>query len=135
MSTAPRGYSRRLPWRSVAVTATGFMALWALAGAVGLAGGGLDLGAEVEQRLPFGSPALAGLALLVVVGLPMTWTAVLTWRWSPSATTAVRAAGALLVAWIVVETAVIREVHWLQPVCLAYGLALVALGRRSARAR
>jgi hypothetical protein len=36
--------------------------------------------------------------------------------------------GVILVAWIVVQVRMIGSVHWLQPVSLAYGLVVCAIG-------
>src|SRR5215207_5683298 len=76
--------ARRPAPRDVAVVC-GLMAVTAGAGAVGLIGGGLDLGATVTGRLPADSTQLAGVALAVVVVLPMTAAAVASARRSPAA--------------------------------------------------
>ncbi|OLR94444.1 hypothetical protein [Actinokineospora bangkokensis] len=120
-------------WRTLAVTATALMAMWALAGAAGLVGGGLSFGPEIDSRLPRQSLPLAGAALFVVVAVPMAAAAVLAWRSSPWASRAVAVAGVVLVGWVVVETVVIAEWYWLQPLCFAYGLGLAALGLAGAR--
>jgi hypothetical protein len=106
----------------------GLMALAAGAGAVGLIGGGLDLGAAVTTRLPADSPQLAGTALALVVALPMTAAAVAGARRSPRAGALIVLAGAALIGWIVVEVAVIRAFSWLQPACVLYGSVVVLLG-------
>jgi hypothetical protein len=109
------------------------MAFWAYAGALGLAAGGLDPGPAVTARLPLGSPVLAGLALLVVVAVPMTLAAVTAWRGSTAAAGLLVLAGAALVLWIAVEVVIIRTYSWMQPTCLGYGLLVVWLGRRNQR--
>jgi hypothetical protein len=113
------------------------MALAAGAGAVGLIGGGLDLGATVTARLPAGSPRLAGVALAVVVGSPMAAAAVAGVRRSPRAGDLAVLAGTATVGWIAVQVAVIRTFSWLPPACLLYGSVVTALGllvRRMSRA-
>ena len=91
--------------------------------------GALDLGHELNQRLPLHSPVLGGLALAAIVGLPTSAVAGLVWRRDTRSGRAALAAGGLLVAWIVVELAFVREVSFLQPTFVAVGLAFVALGR------
>lgn len=104
------------------------MAVAAGAGAVGFFAGWIDMGEPIMSRLPFGSAVVAGLALFVVVAVPMAVAAVLTWRGSPSADAALVGAGLLLVGWIAVEVLFIRTYAWLQPVCAAYGLLVAGLG-------
>lgn len=107
------------------------MAVGAYAGAVGILGGGLDLGQRVTDRLPWESTAVAGAALLACVALPMTGAAVLVWRRSPRASAALAVAGALLAGWIVVQLAIVQTFSWLQPVCFGYGLVVARLGALS----
>ena len=110
---------------------TAVMAIAAWAGAIGLVGGGIDFGPiqeTVRQRVPFNSLVFAGLALVLVVAGPMSAAAVASWRGSIGSNELVVTAGLLLVGWILVQLAVVREYFWLQPVCLAYGLAVTALG-------
>ena len=113
--------------RQVALVCAG-MSLAAVSGVVGLAGGGIDFGPTITGRLPWHSPALAAVALGLVVAAPMGTAAVLGWRRSPRTPDAAILAGLALIGWIVVETAVIRTVSWLQPVCLAYGGVVLTLG-------
>lgn len=120
------------PDRPAAVLA-GVMAFWAYAGGVGLTTGELDPGPEVTARLPAGSTILAGVALLLVVAVPMTVACVLAWHGDPWAAATVIAAGLALVGWIAVEVLVIRSFSWLQPACLVYGLLLARLGVRDRR--
>ena len=70
------------PLRVVTTVWTALVALAAYAGAVGLATGSMSLGEEIDERLPFDSFVLAGLALLVFVALPTTVAALATWRQS-----------------------------------------------------
>jgi hypothetical protein len=111
------------------------MAVWAWAGAVGVAVGGIDFGAEITARLPWQSTSLAAAALAVGVAVPMTAAAVLVARRSPAAPTALLAAGLLLAGWIVVQLLFIRTFSWLQPVCFAYGLVVARLATTAARRR
>lgn len=120
--------------RDVAVV-SGLMCLAALAGVVGLAGGGIDFGPEITARLPAASPVLAAVALGVVVALPMGAAAVAGWRRSPWTADLAVLAGGALIGWIVVQVAVVRGFSWLQPACAVYGVVVLVLGlllRRSA---
>src|SRR3954468_18086081 len=110
------------------------LALGAYGGALGLTTGFLELPSELEQRLPFDSPVLGAVAPAVLVGVPATVLTTLAWRghrWAPPAAVAV---GVLLVGWILVEVAFLREVSFLQPFYAAVGLGLVVWGRSTARA-
>jgi hypothetical protein len=122
--------------RSWLAMTTGIVAVAAFAGAVGLATGSLDPGPVVTARLPWHSGALAGLALAVVVALPMTVAALLAARDRPGHGRAAVIAGALLAGWIVVEIAVIREFSWLQAVFALAAVVVMVVGRhRVARRR
>ena len=107
----------------------GLIACSAYGGAIGLAGGGADPKGTLDARLPFASPVFAACALALIVGVPNTVLARFAWRNDGRAPVAAIAAGVLLVGWIVVELAVIREWSWLQPVYAAIGASLVVIGR------
>lgn len=106
----------------------GLMCLAAVAGVIGLAGGGIDFGAEITSRIPAASPVLAAAALGVAVALPMGAAAVAGWRRSPWTADLTILAGAALIGWIAVEVAVIRSFSWLQPACAVYGVVVLVLG-------
>ena len=108
----------------------GFVAVSAYGGAVGLIGGWLRLGSSITARLPLHSPAFAGIALACVVAVPATVVAVLAWRRHPRDRDAATLAGVLLVGWIVVEVAVVRQFSALQVVYGLAGLGLIASGSR-----
>ena len=59
--------SARRPWLAGFAA---FNAFAAWAGAVGLVTGGTDFGESINDRLPFDSLVLAGLALGIIVGIP-----------------------------------------------------------------
>ncbi|QLY28587.1 hypothetical protein H0264_24995 [Nocardia huaxiensis] len=124
---------------SVLVLTSGFVAAWAYAGALGLAGGGIDLGSAATQRLPFDSPVFAGVALLLVVAVPMTAAAVAVARGERRAPELAMAAGTLLIGWIIAQLLIIHVFSWLQPVSVVFGAAVPALGMalrsRAARRR
>jgi hypothetical protein len=119
--------------RQVAV-GCGLMSVAAVGGVIGLAGGGLDLGAAITARIPAASPVFGAVALGLVVALPMGAAAVAGWRRSRWTAALASFAGTALIGWIAVEIAFIRTFSWLQPVCAVYGggvLALAVLLRRS----
>ncbi len=102
-------------------------AVGAAGGAVALVTGAIDLGAA-NARLPFHSPVLGGIALLVVVALPQS---VLAWsahRDDPRTPALGVACGVLLVGWILVEVVVLQAVAGLHWIYLAIGIVQVALG-------
>jgi len=126
---APPGRDRgRRPAPADLAVVCGLMTLAAAAGAIGLMTGLLDLGPAISDRLPFGSPVLAGAALGLVVAVPMALTAVAGLRGARETAVLAVAAGAALMGWIVVEVLVIRSFSWLQPFCLGYGAVVLALG-------
>jgi hypothetical protein len=113
------------------------IAVVAVVNAVAAAGGGvcmifgfLSLGPEVTPRLPWGSAALGGVALILCVAVPNAVLAVLAIRNDRRLPVAAVAVGLLLVAWILVELAIIRELSFFHPFYVSVGLALVLLGRR-----
>jgi hypothetical protein len=114
--------------RGALATLSGFIALWAVAGAAGLAGGGLDLGDSVDARLPMHSPVLAGILLALIVAVPMGITTVAVVRADRRSSAGAMAAGALLVGWILVQPAIIGRFDWLQPVFGLLGSSVFALG-------
>lgn len=115
--------------------AAGVVAATAWGGAVGLAEGGLSLGEELNARLPFGSPAVGGAALGAVVGVPFSALAAMAWRGDDRTDAAAVAAGAVLVGWIGVELAFIREVSFFHPLYAAIGLGFVGAGSGLGRRR
>ncbi|MGN2637951.1 hypothetical protein ACTD5D_17485 [Nocardia takedensis] len=101
-----------------------FTAFWAFAGALGLASGAADLGAEVTARLPMRSPGFAAAMLVIVVALPMTVAAVSAVRADRRAPLVCGGSGAALMAWVAIQPAVIGTVYWLQPVVGLLGAVL-----------
>ncbi len=114
--------------RSALALVSGFVAIWALAGAAGLAAGIVELGAAVEERIPLDSPVLAAIALAVVVGAPQALTAGFAVRGDPRAPVVAMISGGLLVGWVVLQAYTIEVFSWLQPVCVAAGLVVLLLG-------
>ena len=125
----PAEQVRRTPRRAWLATYAAVLALGAWAGAAGLAIGFLALPETAESRLPFGSPFLGGVALAVLVGVPATVLTVMAWRGHPWVLHAAVLDGVLLIGWIVVEAAFLRELSVLHAVYLAVGAGLVVWGR------
>ena len=123
---------RRHPWLALFA---GQLAVAAWVGALGLVVGFLSLPDQVAGRLPFASTTLGGAALALVVGAPATVLTVLAWRGARSALPAAAATGVLLVAWILIELAVVRELSFLQPFYAAEGVVLVVWAQRGALER
>ncbi len=109
------------------------VAFSAFAGAIGLASGDLAMGGAVNSRLPLQSPVLGGIALAVIVGIPATVLAVAAWHGRADTDRAAIGVGVLLIGWIAVELAVIREFSFLQVLFVGVGASLVIVGIRSAR--
>jgi uncharacterized protein len=121
------GEPARRPWLA------GFAAFNAVAawgGAIGLVTGGMDFGASMNDRLPFDSPALAGLALATIVGVPLTLLAWTAWTGGPRTDDLALVVGMALIVWIVVQVAVIRAYSLLQPTYLAVGTYFIAASHR-----
>ncbi|MBJ8346982.1 hypothetical protein [Antrihabitans sp. YC2-6] len=115
-------------WAYSVASLAGCTAILAFAGAAGLILGVLDVGDEAAHRIPFDSPALAGIALVLIVGVPMTATAWLAISGDPRAATAAIGSGLLLVAWIAVQIAIIKELSLLQPSFVTVGVLLEMFG-------
>ena len=106
------------------------MALSAYAGAVGLATGTLDLGHTLNRRLPFDSPVLGAIALVVFVAVPATTLARQAAGGDERTPATAVFAGAALIAWIVIEIAFIREFSPLQPFFAGVGVSFAIIGLR-----
>lgn len=127
MTESTRSVTTRRPWLAAFAA---FNAFGAWYGAVGLVTGGMDFGQSINDRLPFDSVVLAGLALGIIVGIPLTvltWSA---WKGGPRTDDLALAVGLMLIVWIVVQVAVIRAFSVFQPTYLAVGAAFVAASHR-----
>lgn len=119
--------SERRPWLAGFAA---FNAVAAWAGAIGLVTGGTDFGESINDRLPFDSLVLAGLALGVIVATPLTALAWSAWSRGPKTDDIALVVGLTLIAWIVVQVAVIRAFSVFQPAYLAIGAYFVVASRR-----
>jgi hypothetical protein len=77
---------------------------------------------------------LGGLALTVIVAAPTTRLAWLAWRGDSRTDAAAVEAGVLVIGWIVVELAIIREFSFFHPTYIAVGGILIWFGRRAIQA-
>jgi hypothetical protein len=109
----------------------GYLSISAYFGAVGLISGLLPIDAAMSANLPFHSPVFAGLALAAIVGLPSSTVVWLAARGDRRTATAATVAGVLLIGWIAVELAIVREFSVLQVLYTAAGLGLIVVGGRS----
>lgn len=114
--------------RAWTAAVTGLVAATGYAGVVGLVGGGLSFGDQIDARLPFDSHLIAGLALLGFVAVPMTLAAVACVRRRADAGLVTAGAGLLLVIWIAVELAFIRAYSFFHPTYLAAAVVVLVLG-------
>lgn len=129
---ATHGVRERRPWLAGAAAVNAFSA-WA--GAIALITGATDFGETINDRLPFDSLVLAGLALGTIVGVPLTllaWSAV---TGGPRTGELALATGLLLIGWIVGQVAVIRAFSLFQPTYLAVGIGFVIASHRVSLSR
>jgi hypothetical protein len=107
-----------------------FVAASAWGGVVGLATGALDMGHDLNHRLPFHSPVFGAFALAVIVGIPATALSLQAARGDRRTGATASFAGVMLIAWIAIELAFIRQFSWLQPFYAGVGVTFVVIGRR-----
>jgi hypothetical protein len=93
-----------------------------------LAGGAVHLHPSATARLPGASTLSAGLALALVVVLPMAVTAAAGWHGSARTGDLAALAGAALIGASLVPFQVLRSLSWLLAAGLLIGAALVVMG-------
>jgi hypothetical protein len=131
-TSAPRHFTRPQAHRRKGLAAFAVLvAVSAWFGVYGLVSGALSIGADLEQRLPFGSPVLGGIALALVVAAPTSYLAWSAWRGAPSTDLVSVACGVLVIGWIVVQYLFIRQLSFFHPTYVVVGALLVWAGRRS----
>jgi hypothetical protein len=123
-AAAPAFQSRRRPRPRLLIGLQALTGLGAFAGAANLVGGGMGLDAALLDRTPFTSWAWPGVALAVLVGVPMLLAAAAEWRRAPRASQLSLTAGVVLMGWITVQVALIGYQTWLQPTFFLVGLAV-----------
>ena len=89
---------------------------------------GFDLPTSWLTGTGFSSWALPGLSLILVVAIPQLGGAFLLVTRRPRGALVAVLVGGLLVAWIVVQLAVLQRYFFLQPVIFAVGALQVVLG-------
>ncbi len=102
-------------------------------GAIGLVSGVISFGHDVDARLPLESAPLAGIALAVVVAIPLTTLACRAARGDARTDQEMMIAGLLIVGWIVVQLVFIRTFSWFHPAYVALGAAMVLVADRRLR--
>lgn len=127
MTTSSPGPRSRRPWLAAFAAINAFAAY---AGAFGLFTGATDFGDSINDRLPFDSLVLAGLALVIIVGIPLTLLAWSAFTGGPRTDDLAFAAGLLLIGWIIGQVLVIRAFSLFQPAYLAVGIFLIGASHR-----
>lgn len=120
----------RTVWRTVLAMISGAIAIWAFAGAAGVATGLIEFGAVIDSRLPWDSEPFAAVMLALIVGMPMAAASWLAGHDRRSYPAVAIAAGSAAIAWILVQLVVIRTVIWVQPLCVVLSVIIVVLGLR-----
>jgi hypothetical protein len=110
----------------------GLNALAAWGGAIALMTGVIDMG-DLTDRLPFASPVLGGVALALVVAIPLSFLSYAAWTGALVTPSAAEVSGVLLLGWITVQAAMLRAFSPFQPFYLAVGAALIVWGQRQHR--
>lgn len=118
--------------RAVLVVLEVLLGASAVYGGIGLVTGSLGMSDDWLAGTPFASWLLPGIALLVVVAVPMLGAALLEVRGHRLAPAASVLAGVLQVGWIAVQLLIMQRYFVLQPVVLvvAAAMLLVAGARR-----
>ncbi|WP_141216590.1 MULTISPECIES: hypothetical protein [Nocardiaceae] len=99
--------NRRSPWLGAVC---GGVSINAFGAAIGLASGAIDPSSYVEAKV---SVTLTALSLVLVVGVPMGLAAASAFAGGVRSGPMAHIAGVLLVAWIIVHSAVTGETSWL----------------------
>jgi hypothetical protein len=110
-----------------------FVALTSVAGGLALVFGSIEPPAHYIEGSAFGSYLVPGLVLALVVGGTSGMATLLVLERSDRAAYASMVAGAMLVGWIAIETAIIGPASWLQAVMAVVGAAQIGRGLTSNR--
>lgn len=93
----------------------------------------LQMPASFLDPTPFPNYLLPGLLLLLVVGVLEWVTAVFTLLRQRQYAFWIILSGGALAIWITVQVIMIGYLHWMQPLCFGWGIALLLLGAYAAR--
>lgn len=107
----------------------GFVAVSAWGGAIYLLLGAPGLTAELPEFLPGETWLPGGIALGLIVALPMSIASYLLGMKRVAGGRAAMVAGVLLMSWIIIQVALVGYISLLQPAMFAAGLAVLVLGR------
>jgi hypothetical protein len=91
-------------------------------------GSGMGFSPELLEGTPFSNYLLPGIFLFAVNGVATLVGGVLSFFRHRYAGEVAVALGVLLIAWIVIQVAMIGLVHWLQPLCFGLGVVELVLG-------
>lgn len=112
--------------RISAVTIDAMAGVLAVAGCVGLLGGGIQFPAEWLVGTPFRDYTVPALILGIIVGGGALAAALVTALASREVgALATAAAGVVMLGWILGELALIGYVSWMQPAMFAYGVVMI----------
>jgi hypothetical protein len=120
----------RLPIRNLLGGLLTFGALNAFAGGYYGLSGAEGVPREWLAGSPFADYSVPSLFLFVVVGGALALGAVMVWIRHRSAHLAAIAAGVVVLAWIIVQVAIIGYVSWMQPTTFAGGVLVLMLASR-----
>ncbi len=126
MTTVRQRLSSAREWKALA-SMHGFVGIAAVAGGIGLAGGGSGLPERFIEGTVFSSYVIPGIALGTLVGSTSLLAAVAAWRRSERALEASALASAMLVGWFAVQLATVGYISWMQPFFIAWLIAQVGL--------
>jgi hypothetical protein len=122
----------RFPTDKVLTGVLLFNALSAIGGGIGLVTGTLPVPTLLLRHTPFDSFVVPGLILGIIIGGTALAAAVALRTQSPRSRALSRAAGAVMVGWIVGETVLVWGFSWLQGLYLLTGVVVVVLSRTAA---
>lgn len=114
--------------RLATVALTGFSALNAVAGGIGLLANGLGVPREQLDGTPFASFTTPAMLLAVVVGGSMLTAAVSAWQRVTWAGSVAMVAGAVMLGWIAIEAVMIEDGRVLQIVVAVLSVVTIAFG-------